>query len=248
MAWTLWRQKAKYSRVALDHEPVIEKPRSATTTTTTPKTVYLLVSLNLAILALLLIGGQIILHLHDLANPLKDTSSSSSPSRNIPIPLTHCGSTPTQARALGCLFESNNLAWVPPVCYDASLATEWDAQPWVYAVGPTQTPVSKERVLAGDLERVWVTWGQHVAHCALLVRKFQRAVMFNLPMDNWTSSLGHTEHCARSFTEWRFMREPERLNAVVVLKFPSCGYEWQEGIPVKGGSGSGSGGLIGGVV
>lgn len=187
---------------------------------------YILISLNFSILSLVLIGGHVILQ-SQLAQPTRYLLSTS---QHIPVSISHCGTTPSEARKLGCRFESNNLAWVPPECYDEQLGAEWDAQDWLYAVNSSKTPVSKSEVLEGDLEHVWVTWGQHIAHCALLVRKYQRAVMFNWPLDNWTSSYEHTAHCARSYTEWKLMKDPQSLNAVVNLKFPTCGYEWKGGI------------------
>ncbi|KAA8620526.1 hypothetical protein TUN199_08946 [Pyrenophora tritici-repentis] len=170
------------------------------------KLLYLLISLNFAILALVIIGGSVI-------RQQPDVEVSASTSRNLPIPIAHCGATPAAARARGCIFESNNLAWVPPQCYDHELGDEWDAKNWSYAYGDDKELVSKEQVFQGEFDYLWVTWGQHIAHCALMVRKFQRAVFHNWPMDNWTSSLAHTDHCAGSFVEWDLMASPDAVNA-----------------------------------
>lgn len=227
MVWIPWRSEA-YEKVGLDHDSSNDDPKSRTSMVTETKILWILTSLNLTILGLVLFGGHIVLQSH-VALPSTHSSLSSS-SQEIPISITQCGTTPSEARARGCRFESNNLAWVPPECYDEQLSAEWDAQDWDYALNSSQTPVSKSKVLQGELEAVWVTWGQHIAHCALLVRKYQRAVMFNWPLDNWTSSYEHTAHCAKSYTDWKLMAHPQKMNAVVNLKFPTCGYEWKEGI------------------
>ncbi|KAI2484903.1 hypothetical protein Ptr902_03843 [Pyrenophora tritici-repentis] len=127
------------------------------------KLLYLLISLNFAILALVIIGGSVI-------RQQPDVEVSASTSRNLPIPIAHCGATPAAARARGCIFESNNLAWVPPQCYDHELGDEWDAKNWSYAYGDNKELVSKEQVFQGEFDYLWVTWGQHIAHCALMVR------------------------------------------------------------------------------
>jgi hypothetical protein len=200
---------------------------SSHSTSSNTKILYLLISMNFAILALVVFGGAMLrqkLHIAGTMGPTRTIP-------NVPIPITHCGGTPAEARALGCIFESNNLAWVPPQCYDRELGDEWDAKPWLYAYGDNKEIVSQELVLRGDFDYVFVTWGQHIAHCALMVRKFQRAVFHNWPMDNWTSSIAHTDHCAGSFVEWKYMKAPDEVNAKVSLKYPVCDYRWQEVFP-----------------
>ena len=229
MSWTPWRHEATYEKVRPQHDCTNQQAESTTSLARKSNVLYLLFPLNFTILTLLLVGGHIILHSR-VSQSLQHSSLSSLP-QNIPIPITQCGKTPAEARALGCRFESNNLAWVPPECYDEQLSAEWDAEDWFYGVNSSKTPITKSELLEGNLDHVWVTWGQHIAHCALLVRKFQRAVMFNWPLDNWTSSYEHTAHCARSYTEWKLMAHPQEVNAVVKLKFPACGYEWKDNIP-----------------
>jgi hypothetical protein len=221
MAWPFRRHKMNRMTVMSNEDPSSSHPRSSTA-----QILYLLVSLNFAILALVIIGGAMLRQPSHVAEIMRPTTHTTP---NMPIRITHCGSTPAEARTLGCIFESNNLAWVPPQCYDRELGDEWDAQPWFYAYGDNKEIVSQEQVLRGDFDYVFVTWGQHIAHCALMVRKFQRAVFHNWPMDNWTSSIAHTDHCAGSFVEWKYMKAPEEVNAKVSLKYPVCDYRWQEG-------------------
>jgi hypothetical protein len=222
MVWVFRRRKRNHMTDKSDELPF--RPTSSTT-----KILYFLISLNFAILAVVVLGGAMLRNKSQIAGTIDPTPSAP----NMPIPITHCGNTPAEARALGCIFESNNLAWVPPQCYDRELGDEWDAKQWLYAYGDNKEIVRQDLVLEGDFDYVFVTWGQHVAHCALMVRKFQRAVFHNWPMDNWTSSIAHTDHCAGSFVEWKYMKAPDEMNAKVSLKYPVCDYRWQEGFSTR---------------
>lgn len=152
------------------------------------------------------------------------------------VTLTHCGTTPEEARARGCKFEVHNFAWVPPECFDEELAAEWDADPsWTFSRTRTSDPLlnppnlyTREEGDSGDLESAILPWRQHIAHCAVVVRKFQRAVMLERPMDNWTSSSTHMTHCTRNFLEWDI--EPWDYNSVLHLKFPICDFSWRDGV------------------
>lgn len=53
-----------------------------------------------------------------------------------------------------------------------------------------------------------------------------RSVMFFRPMDNWTFSWPHYEHCARMMA--RFDTDPWQYNSNLFLKFPTCDYAWLE--------------------
>lgn len=149
-----------------------------------------------------------------------------------PIFPRHCGSTPTEARSLGCKFEVHNFAWVAPECYNAQLSAEWDSDPtWAFSRTSAASPsdlYTREEAYSGDLTEAWVPWRQHVAHCAFVVRKYQQAVEMGGPMDNWTSSGHHMEHCVGNFLRTDIgMGE---FNSILHLKFPVCDFRWTEGL------------------
>ncbi|KAF6806296.1 hypothetical protein CMUS01_14403 [Colletotrichum musicola] len=138
-----------------------------------------------------------------------------------------CGTTPAEARARGCRFELHNFAWIPAACYDDELADERDAQGgWLFSTDENGTKlIPKEVAFRGELSAAWVPWSQHLAHCALIWRKFHRAVAFGRPMDSWTSSYSHTNHCA-----WNLVRKDldgSAFNSLLHLKFPDCDYRWR---------------------
>ncbi|PVH91310.1 hypothetical protein DM02DRAFT_546082, partial [Periconia macrospinosa] len=155
--------------------------------------------------------------------------------------ISQCGSSPEEARSLNCRFELHNFAWVPPECYDTELADEWDrAETWQFSRNDNGTdPITKQEALRGDLPEAWVPWGQHLAHCALIWKKYKRSVMFNRPMDNWTSSYMHTAHCATNLIRWDL--DPSSFNSRLHLKFPVCDYRWREARQFGGVSTEGHG-------
>ncbi|TLD09220.1 uncharacterized protein PgNI_06753 [Pyricularia grisea] len=145
--------------------------------------------------------------------------------------LYSCGNTPEEARALGCKFELHNFAWVPPECYDQQLGDDWDAQDWQFArtnlTPPAEAMIPKHVAINGELASAWVPWHQHMAHCALIWKKFHRAVALDRPMDSWTSSYAHSAHCADMLINWDLARQKDIFNSLLHLKFPTCSYEWK---------------------
>ncbi|KAK2020699.1 hypothetical protein LX32DRAFT_715619 [Colletotrichum zoysiae] len=140
--------------------------------------------------------------------------------------ITTCGSTPDEARMRGCRFESHNFAWTPKECYDEELNQQWDSKPWGYSRDPKGIDlISPSEVLKGDLEWAYVTLNQHMSHCVLIWQKYQRAVMFNRPADNWTTSFAHTQHCGHMLVQWDLNHS--EYNSILYTKYVSCGYDWK---------------------
>lgn len=144
--------------------------------------------------------------------------------------ITTCGNSPDEARKRGCRFESHNFAWTPPECYDEELNQKWDSKPWGYSRDPEGTDlISSSEARQGDLEWAYVTLNQHMSHCILIWQKYQRAVMFNRPADNWTTSFAHTRHCGHMLVQWDLNHS--EYNSILYTKYVSCGYEWKHPDP-----------------
>ncbi|KAI1845586.1 hypothetical protein JX266_008197 [Neoarthrinium moseri] len=160
--------------------------------------------------------------------------------------ITSCGNTPEEARARGCRFESHNFAWTPPECYDEYLNTEWDSKDWGYSRNGEGTDlIPQSEVLEGNLEWAYVTLNQHLTHCVLIWQKYQRAVMFDRPTDNWTSSFAHTYHCGHLLVQWD--SNHSTYDSLLNTKYVSCDYRWKNPDPSMYDSFKGKldGGLIG---
>ena len=147
-----------------------------------------------------------------------------------PISFRDCGGSPDRARERGCRFELHNFAWVPQECYDEELSKEWyDTYDWVMTYDKEGQQVISKEEAQGNITAAWVTWPQHVTHCGLIWRKYHRSVMFNRPMDNWTNSYFHTNHCGEMMVKWDFLKNSSGGLDVLHLKFPTCDYSWKAG-------------------
>ncbi|KAK2007415.1 hypothetical protein LZ32DRAFT_622193 [Colletotrichum eremochloae] len=142
------------------------------------------------------------------------------------VRITECGHTPDEAIARGCRFESHNFAWTPPDCYDQELDDLWNEKNWGYSRNAEGTDLlSKDEVLEGKLSWAYVTLNQHMSHCVLIWQKYQRAVMQDLPADNWTSSFPHTYHCGHMMVQWDLNHS--EYNSILYTKYVSCNYDWK---------------------
>jgi hypothetical protein len=172
-----------------------------------------------------------------------DTKLAYEISKNKDISFRDCGGSPDIARARGCRFELHNFAWVPSECYDEDLSQEWyDKYDWLMTRDRNgKQVITKEEAQKGDVAAVWVTWPQHVTHCGLVWRKYHRSIMFNRPMDNWTNSYFHTNHCGEMTVKWDFLKNSSSGLDVLHLKYPTCDYSWKAGtvgqINLNGNSG-----------
>ncbi|KAJ6783541.1 hypothetical protein PWT90_05582 [Aphanocladium album] len=140
-----------------------------------------------------------------------------------------CGSTPAEAKAAGCKFEINNFAWLHPSCYDEELDRDWTAGPlsgdlefWEEYGG--KGLISRDRVMKGEIEKVWVNTQQHRRHCLFVWEKYQRAAMDMRPMDNWTVDYKHTQHCISLLRDPSHTYADDAVTSFLTLKYPSCEY------------------------
>jgi hypothetical protein len=183
-------------------------------------TLGLIVSLP-TLLALLIIGGIL------LSRTWKPALSQITISAFIPD--GYCGTTPAQAKAAGCAFELNNFAWMHPDCYDAELDKDWTFGPlsqelqfWEKYGGVGN--ISKELVMTGEIEKVWVNTRQHRRHCLFVWEKYQRAAMNMRPMDNWTRDYDHTKHCIMLLRDENGTFPDDLVSSYLTLKYPTCEY------------------------
>ena len=95
-----------------------------------------------------------------------------------------CGTSPTEARSLGCVFQLWSYSWVPSPCFDSALESDFlalanSSEGWGYYIrlhGRDRDLVNLEDVSRGDRNDLFSTWGQHYWHCAFYQRKFFRMI------------------------------------------------------------------------
>jgi hypothetical protein len=104
---------------------------------------------------------------------LRGTASSQASSSNTASTtnpqILHCGSTPDEARALGCVFQIWSYSWVPKPCSDPELIEDFLAlRDWEYYDDKFKQgrKYNLSEILTGNHEDAWGTWGQHYYHCA----------------------------------------------------------------------------------
>ncbi|TLS26757.1 hypothetical protein PpBr36_04828 [Pyricularia pennisetigena] len=85
---------------------------------------------------------------------------------------TPCGTTPHEAVAKGCRFESYTATWQLPQCYDKDLDEEFRAlRPWKFYLDRNGTKeVSLAELEAGTVS-AWTTWEFHLWQCAFYWKK-----------------------------------------------------------------------------
>jgi hypothetical protein len=133
-----------------------------------------------------------------------------------------CGTSPAEARSLGCQFDAMSFSWLPSGCYDAELVDDFLALrdwEWFYdAAG--QHAIPKEEVLKGELTDLIVTREYHLFHCTYQWRKMHRGMVKGV-IDSYIANYEHTAHCEHMLTEGVPMNTTD---TVIVMKFPQCQY------------------------
>lgn len=238
MIWPFSPRLSKYENLEeCNEEPVYDVSKSR------PLNYYILLLLHLSTAAILLLGIRV-LYLSEVSLRASThcglgrlETSSQHPklayeiSKNNPISFRDCGGSPDEARARGCRFELHNFAWIPPECYDEELSQEWyDKYDWPMTHDRYgQQVISKEEAQKGNIAAAWVTWPQYVTHCGLIWRKYHRSIIYNRPMDNWTNSYFHTNHCGEMMVKWDLLKNSSCGLEILHLKYPTCDYSWKAG-------------------
>lgn len=91
----------------------------------------------------------------------------------------HCGSTPSEARALGCQFDVMSFAWTPPACFDAALSAHVQATtgPWIFYLDHNATqPIPSHDRLTNEMV-VWTEHSYHASHCNYAWERIHRAYL-----------------------------------------------------------------------
>ncbi|TID16021.1 hypothetical protein E2P81_ATG08882 [Venturia nashicola] len=162
-------------------------------------------------------------------NLLKNLSldTSTSPSLHDPSPPKeplHCGTSPSQARALGCKFDLISFAWTPPSCYNATLSHSFITHhgPWTFYKDHNATmPLAVGEVEQQDV--VWAEHGYHVVHCLYAWERLHWALSAEggglVPGE--IGSLNHTVHCVGLLGKGEVV-ELRKVNTKATLVFDGC--------------------------
>lgn len=136
----------------------------------------------------------------------------------------HCGSTPAEARALGCKFDIMSFAWTPQACYDPILSQSFLSTqgPWTFYLDHNATiPLAFESL--GDHNVIWTEHHYHIVHCLYAWERIHRAGLSETPMllPAEIGNINHTMHCVGLLEEVE--GAPRRtVNAIAYLVFDGC--------------------------
>ncbi|MCJ1310494.1 hypothetical protein MMC25_004158 [Agyrium rufum] len=142
-----------------------------------------------------------------------------------PIMYSPCGSTPDEARSLGCTFDIISFSFLPPRCHDPELAAEFASlRQWEWFEDQNQTqPIPQEVALSGNYEGLYVNWDYHITHCVFMWRKMHRAFQRGgkSAIDGYIAPEAHTKHCGMMLV--RQGVGLETVNTRIHVKYPECG-------------------------
>jgi hypothetical protein len=148
--------------------------------------------------------------------------------------IDQCGTTPSEARAKGCIFEMTGFSWLPEECADRAVETEFlnsKALQYYRDANYTQE-VPLEEVRRGDGPGFYVKQDYHLAHCGFLFKKLHKAISQGKKVDGVIFPFHHTAHCVHML-----LGPPNsRWDAIqfAFVKFPYCGksggynVEWEK--------------------
>lgn len=112
--------------------------------------------------------------------------------------LQTCGTTPTQARSLGCKYDILLNNWIPAPCYDDEFIQEYtDDESWGAYFDRNMTILLSPTEMS-ESEFYYTSVRDHINHCAILWKKqFFAFYEQRRAIDTIVVSAGHTDHCAQ---------------------------------------------------
>lgn len=135
----------------------------------------------------------------------------------------HCGSTPAEARALGCKFDVMSFAWTPPSCYDHTFSQAFlhEKGPWIFYLDHNATqPLAFDSLSNYDI--VWTEHSYHVVHCLYAWERIHQAYLKqDLLLPKEMGSINHTEHCIGLLEDVEGA-PAKKVNAIAYLVFDGC--------------------------
>lgn len=111
--------------------------------------------------------------------------------------IKHCGSSPSEARALGCVYDVMMQLWTPLDCYDGVLSERYLAKNnWTwYADSGAEHIMSDEEMALGEHTVIYVAQDYHVQHCIFAWERVVRALRTQGPLIEELISYDHVIHC-----------------------------------------------------
>ncbi|RAK97888.1 uncharacterized protein BO80DRAFT_326788, partial [Aspergillus ibericus CBS 121593] len=120
-----------------------------------------------------------------------------------------CGDSVSEAKSLGCKYDTIAAAWLPPYCIDADLTAEFDLAGdgpggrWHYWIDSNHTAEYSLEEVGMLADRpgsfFWTTPRWHFMHCLFYWRKQQRAKFTGVVIERRYDTERHVKHCGEIF-------------------------------------------------
>lgn len=135
--------------------------------------------------------------------------------------VVSCGSSISEAKSLGCMFDNLSGSWVHATCYDAELTAEHDSYQWKYYRDKNATEeLSSESISISTETVVRSTTGEHYVHCALALRKLHKALIYDAMVEDMYLEYVHTKHCTKLLGTP--LKDPDALRTAWIPGFLTC--------------------------
>ncbi|KAM3497030.1 hypothetical protein MY10362_009603 [Beauveria mimosiformis] len=130
-----------------------------------------------------------------------------------------CGTSPAEARQLGCVFDIIIMGWTPDRCHDGELSAEFLAKrDWKFFAhaNTTQPALSAYDIVEGEWDNIYVDYEFQLFHCVYLWRKTQRATIRDGILDGYTADPHVVNHCEATILDETF------ASPSAYVKYSSC--------------------------
>lgn len=109
-----------------------------------------------------------------------------------------CGTSVSEAKALGCEYDILANHWVPRLCMDYEAVAEYQTDgSWFGFARENRTELLRVDAM-GELPQYYTSERDHIVHCAMLWRKQYRAFAEGRRhIDSITADREHTYHCSQ---------------------------------------------------
>ncbi|PVH99359.1 hypothetical protein DM02DRAFT_494120, partial [Periconia macrospinosa] len=137
-----------------------------------------------------------------------------------------CGSSPSEALAVGCKFDIINYSFQRPECFFPDIHDRYYAKASEHGPLRLYADAGYTTVLPADpevymrTERVWSEHRFHLIHCMYNFEIMHRSLMLGRPVVEKVTEWNHTMHCAKTgvLEEWEW----EEKDTVIDMSFYRC--------------------------
>ncbi|KAL1622437.1 hypothetical protein SLS54_005002 [Diplodia seriata] len=136
--------------------------------------------------------------------------------------VEHCGNSPEEAQALGCVWDLMSFGWIHPRCYNPEESQLWMDKygPWKWYYDLNATAEIPDDELTGT-RRVYTEQGYHVVHCLYIFKLLHLAGMSGHIVTDEAIPLAHTQHCVDMISAPKYT-DFKHINTRVDMLFARC--------------------------